>query len=139
MVFAKLPGVTHFAIYGALGVMLTSFLSATLLLCLLSFGEDDPLPASGPEASAQTHRGGNWLEVMLAWIAALVIRYPKRIVAIGAAILLFALGGAAQLKIDFNFLTELKPHVPWRVNTEYVEEHMGGTLSIVLTHLLIML
>ncbi|MGI9287999.1 MAG: efflux RND transporter permease subunit [Pseudomonadales bacterium] len=131
MVFAKLPGVTHFAVYGALGVMLTFFLSATLLLCLLSFGEDDPLPTSGQEASDLTHRGGNWLEAMLAWIAALVIRYPKRIVCIGAAILLFALGGAAQLKIDFNFLTELKPHVPWRVNTEYVEEHMGGTLSIV--------
>lgn len=129
MVFAKLPGVMHFAVYGALGVMLTFLLSITLLLCLLSFGEDDALPASGPGSAAQ--RGSNWLESMLAWIAALVIRYPKRIVAIGATILLFALGGAAQLKIDFNFLTELKPHVPWRVNTEYVEEHMGGTLSIV--------
>lgn len=131
MVFAKLPGVTHFAVYGALGVMLTFLLSITVLLCLLSFGEDKAMAPKGPGVNDALQQRANWLETMLAWIAALVIRYPKRIVAIGAAILLFALGGAAQLKIDFNFLTELKPHVPWRVNTEYIEQHMGGTLSVV--------
>ncbi|MGI9295645.1 MAG: efflux RND transporter permease subunit, partial [Pseudomonadales bacterium] len=131
MVFAKLPGVTHFAVYGALGVMLTFLLSITLLLCLLSFGADEAIPTPESGANNVARRGANWLENTLGWIAALVIRYSRRIVVIGAAILLFALGGAAQLKIDFNFLTELKPHVPWRVNTEYVEEHMGGTLSIV--------
>lgn len=127
MVFARLPGVTHFAVYGALGVMLTFLLSITVLLCLLSFGKDEAVPTR--KRSAQ--RGATWLNALLGWIAAVVIRYPRHIIAIGAATLLFALAGAAQLKIDFNFLTDLKPHVPWRVNTEYVEDHMGGTLSIV--------
>ncbi len=131
MVFAKLPGVAHFAVYGALGVMLTFLLSITLLLCLLSFGKDEPNPASKPTANGAAQRGATWLEAALGWIAAVVIRYPRHIIAIGAVTLLFALAGTAQLKIDFNFLTDLKPHVPWRVNTEYVEEHMGGTLSIV--------
>lgn len=130
MVFAKLPGVTHFAVYGAIGVMLTFFLSMTVLLCLLSFGSDAPVTA-GVRGENPTLAVSRYLQRMLAGIAALVASHPKRIVTVGAAILLFAVAGTAQLKIDFNFLTELKPHVPWRVNTEYVEEQMGGTLSVV--------
>ncbi len=131
MVVAKLPGVTHFAVYGALGVMLTFLLSVTLLLCLLSFGKDEAIETPTATANNAEKLKSTWLDIMLDWIAAVVIRYPRRIITIGAATLLLALVGAAQLKIDFNFLTELKPHVPWRVNTEYVEAHMGGTLSIV--------
>ena len=130
MVVARLPGVTHFAVYGALGVMLTFLLSITLLLCLLSFGKDEAIATPIVTAKDAGKLDPTWLDGMLAWVAAVVIRYPKRIVAIGAATLVLAIAGAVQLKIDFNFLTELKPHVPWRVNTEYVEAHMGGTLSI---------
>jgi len=39
--------------------------------------------------------------------------------------------GIYNLRVDFNFLHEFKPHIEWRVHTERIERIMGGILSLV--------
>ncbi|MET0661270.1 MAG: MMPL family transporter, partial [Steroidobacteraceae bacterium] len=48
-----------------------------------------------------------------------------------AGILAVAGAGIYKLKIDFNFLHEFKPHIEWRQHTQYINDNMGGLLSVV--------
>ena len=68
---------------------------------------------------------------MLKRIIACNLKYRGTILLVSAGIFAFSFVGMAQLKIDFNWLQELKEHVKFRQDTEYVEKVMVGMLSVV--------
>ena len=58
------------------------------------------------------------------------LKYPKIIIGLFTALFVLSIGGITQLRNDFSFLAQIKPHVEWRQHTEKVEQEMGGTLRM---------
>jgi predicted RND superfamily exporter protein len=58
------------------------------------------------------------------------LKRPLLLVSLGAAVLLVSLLGLSQIKVDFNFLEDFKPHTQWRQDTELAESVMGGILNV---------
>lgn len=123
MSVSELKALSEMAIYAAIGVMCTFVLSTTLLVVFLGSGKTKK--ATG-KAYVQP-----FVLKAVDWCAAVSVRYPRRLVAIGAFVLGASVVGTTLLKVDFNFLEEFKPHVEWRKHTEIVEQVMGGVLSVV--------
>ncbi len=122
MAVSDLKGISNLSLYGAFGVLCTFFLTITLLLSLLSFGSDKPRPWTLQQ---------QWLSRILDWVVSVDLRRPGLIVLLSALLILTALFGLSKLRIDFNFVTDFKPHMQIRQDTEYAEETMGGMLSLV--------
>lgn len=122
MVVSDLKGISHLSVYGAFGVLCTFFFTITLLLSLLSFGGDKPRKWTLQQ---------QWLGRMLDWVVKVNLRRPGLVVMLSAALIIIGLFGVTKLRIDFNFITDFKPHMQIRQDTEYAEETMGGMLSLV--------
>jgi len=110
--------------YAAFGVMATFLLSITLLIVFGTLGKD----RRGPQRLPPVVR---WLDRLMPRIVTFNLRHSKSVLVVAAVIAGFAGVGYTKLKVDFNFLHEFKPQVEWRQHTEYVNDHMGGLLSVV--------
>lgn len=122
MAGSDLKGVSHLSIYGAFGVLCTFFLTITLLLSLLSFGGDKKKKWS---------LNNRWLGRLLDGAADINIRKAKLVYLVSGLLIGAGILGLTQLRIDFNFLTDFKPHMKIRTDSEYTERNMGGILSLV--------
>ena len=107
--------------------MLLAFaLSITVLCCMLAFGRKKQ------GAGNNSHHADNGpLSRILKWIIGCNLKRTRAILIISAAILIFSFIGMGQLKVGFNFLEEFKEKVEFRRATHYIEEVMGGILSVV--------
>lgn len=124
MYVSELRGLRELAIYSSFGVLITFVFSVTLLLVFLS---GDKKKNVEKESKVTIHPAISWI---VKHCIRINIANTKLVVGISAFILLFSFIGASQLKIDFNFLTEFKPHVEWRQHTEIAESVMGGILGV---------
>lgn len=122
MAGSDLKGIANLAVYGAVGVMFTFILTITLLLSLLSFGRQQP---------AKLNFYQQWMTTLLTWVANFNLRRPSIVIAISIMLIFVGCIGVTKLQVDFNFLTDFKPHVKIRKDTEYAEEKMGGMFSLV--------
>jgi len=119
---SDLKGISHLSIYGAIGVGFTYILTITLLLSLLSFGG---------EKARKWKLEHLWLSRGLRWVADINVNRPTTVYAVSILLVLAGIAGIAQLRVDFSFLTDFKPHLKIRQDTEYAEQNMGGMLSLV--------
>lgn len=127
---SALKSISQLAVYSAVGVMFTFVFTATLLLAILALGRK-PLAAGGDPGA---NRFGNpLLARLLERVVAVNRNHRKAILVLFAAVFATSLAGASRLQVDFNFLTEFKEKIPWRQHTTYIEEVMGGILSVVYT------
>jgi predicted RND superfamily exporter protein len=134
MSISRIKCLAHFALYSAVGVIAAFLLSVTLLIVFLSFGKRVP-EIKKPSALSTTQGFFNKIDRafgrMLDGIAHFDVRFRKPILC------LFFLGfvlsgiGITKLTVDSNFLKELKEKVPLRRVTEFVDDVMGGTSSVV--------
>ncbi len=119
---SELKGISRLSLYGGFGVLCTFFMMVTLLLSLLSFG--------GERHSRHSIRK-NWFGPVLQLIHTFNVQRPGWIISASALLLVVSLAGISQLRVDFSFLTDFKPTLKIRQDTEFVEANMGGTLSLV--------
>ncbi len=122
---SDLKMLAEFGFYSAFGVLATFVLSATLLVIVLS---------GKPRKSDMEKTGKMAVHPAIFPIVEksieLNIKHPNKILAVFIALFVLAAAGATQLRNDFNFLSEFKPHIQWRQDTLKVEEEMGGTLRM---------
>ncbi|NND81081.1 MAG: MMPL family transporter [Gammaproteobacteria bacterium] len=125
MSVSNLKMLAEFGVYSAFGIMTAFFLSTTLLVVFL---------ARKPRKFDRSKQGRMAVTPLIKPIVDKSIdwnlKYPNQILGISALIFVLAFMGITQLRNDFNFLSEFKPHVEWRKATLKVEEEMGGTLHM---------
>jgi len=127
MASSELKSISQLAIYSAVGVMFTFVFMATLLLVILALGRNQ----AEPEAAKSM--GNPILARLLERVIAFNLSHRSLVLVISAVIFAVSLSGVTRLKVDFNFLTEFKEKIEWRQHTAYIEEVMGGILSVVYT------
>ena len=126
MSISKLKAISDLAVYLGVGVLLAFALSITVLCCMLAFGRKKQ------GAGNNSHHADNGpLSRILKWIIDCNLKHTRAILIISAAIFIFSFIGMGQLKVGFNFLEEFKEKVEFRRATHYIEEVMGGILSVV--------
>ena len=130
MSISRIEAISHFAIYSAVGVVAAFLLSVTLLMFFLSFGRRAPRRAS-TERDLEQAKGGRRMREVLEAVCRFDIRYRKSIIGVFGAIFVFSAFGIARLEVDSNFLDEFSDRVPVKRTTQFVDETMGGTGSLV--------
>lgn len=120
MSVSDMKAVAELAWYTAFGILCTFIFSMSLLIAIAARyrGAVKPVDHS----------------TMIAFCRALadkVIKQQNTVLAISALIVAWAVVGVYQLKVDFNFMEEFKADNPWRIQTEKINDTMGGLLSVV--------
>ncbi len=125
-----IKSIAHMGAYDAFGVLAAFFLSLTLLMAFLSFGERRrvPDPSGGPDASA---KGGWRAQAALTAIAAFDVRHRRAILVGFAALFAVSALGMARLVVDSNWLDDFSDQMPIKAITQRVDEVMGGTANLI--------
>lgn len=129
MAGSDMRGLAELAVYLGFGVLLTFVASITLMVCFMSLGKDDHHRSVDPSENRS-----RLLYRLLDRVVAINLRYSRYIVLLFVGIIAVAGVGIAKLHVGFNFLDEFKPHIGFRADTEYVQEHMGGILNFVIIY-----
>jgi predicted RND superfamily exporter protein len=128
--FSPVKSVAHLAVYSAGGVIAAFVASITILVAFLAFGRR---PSSDPSPRKEKARAkkGKALGAALRSVATFVIRFRNPILVAFALVFVSSAWGISMLTVDSNFLTEFSEKVPVRRTTQFVDDHMAGTYSIV--------
>ena len=127
---SPVKSVAHLAVYSAAGVMAAFIASITILVVFLSFGRQTSSDASPKRVKARA-RKGKALGAALHSLATFVIRFRNAILVAFAVVFVASAWGISMLTVDSNFLTEFSEKIPVRRTTQFVDDHMSGTYSIV--------
>ena len=130
MSIAPIKSISHFAIYSAIGVVAAFVLSVTLLFVLLSLGPRHPKRRLA-EVEIARAKGGKFILDWLEAVARFDLRWRRAIIAVFGVVFVIAAVGITRLEVDSNFMSEFSEDEPIRQETLFVDEVMGGTLSIV--------
>jgi predicted RND superfamily exporter protein len=125
---SPVKSVAHLAVYSAAGVIAAFIASITILVAFLYFGRR-PKPGEPPKKARANERSG--LGPALRAVAAFDIRFRNPILIVSAVIFVSSGIGISMLKVDSNFLMEFSEKIPVRRTTQFVDDHMSGTYSIV--------
>ena len=127
---SSVKSVAHLAVYSAAGVIAAFIASITILIAFLCFGRQNLAQASPKKERARAKRG-KVLGAALHSVATFVIRFRNPILIVSAVIFVASGWGISMLTVDSNFLHEFSEKVPVRQTTQFVDDHMAGTYSIV--------
>jgi predicted RND superfamily exporter protein len=125
---SPVKSVAHLAVYSAAGVIAAFIASITILVAFLYFGRR-PKPGEPSKKARANERSG--LGPALRAVAAFDIRFRNPILIVSAIIFVSSGIGISMLKVDSNFLMEFSEKIPVRRTTQFVDDHMSGTYSIV--------
>jgi uncharacterized protein len=122
LLISDIPAVRQFGLFGALGVMLSFLIGATLVPVGLSFlgGERRILPARGTGA----------LRYLLHRIARLTVTRPRPILALALLLALLAACGLPRIHNNTDLLRFLKTSAPLYGDTLFIDEHLAGVNSL---------
>jgi predicted RND superfamily exporter protein len=128
--FSPVKSVSHLAVYSAAGVIAAFIASITILIAFRYFGRQPSDDASLEKERARTKRG-KVFGAALHSVAAFVIGFRNPILVVSAIIFVASGWGISMLTVDSNFLLEFSEKIPVRRTTQFVDDHMSGTYSIV--------
>lgn len=125
MAVSNLRAIRELSWYSAFGVMCTFVLTLTLLIVLAARSK----PSTQTQLREHAPQGA--MHRMIDRIVDINLTRPALMLVIFGALLIGSGVGLSRLKVDFNFLEEFKPSHEWRAHTEFMNDAMGGLLSVV--------
>ena len=128
--FSSVKSVAHLAVYSAAGVVAAFVASITILVALLYFGRDPSNEALAKKERAAAKRSKR-LGAALHSVASFVIRFRNPVLVVFALLFVASGLGISLLTVDSNFLLEFSEKIPVRRTTQFVDDHMSGSYSIV--------
>jgi len=111
--------------FASLGVMVSLFLTLTLLPALLSITKLKP-------HKKETHQNSK-LDNMMKHLAVIPVRYYKQILVVSAILVSMALYSASKIELTHNPLAWFQPDNYNRVSTETIDKGMNGSVTIEVT------
>ncbi len=106
--------------FASLGVMVSLFLTLTLLPALLSLTKLKPKPLQGPSR----------LDRVMEKLAVIPVKYYKSIIAVSMALVITALYFGSKIELSHNPLYWFQPDNYNRISTETIDKNMNGTVTI---------
>lgn len=122
---AHIKPMQDMGVHAAIGVIMAFLLSVIIVPIFFSFGRDKKKKEE-KESIIKT----DIFDKMLGNIASLNIRYPKTILGIFIALIVVSIAGYSLVEVETNWVKRLKAKHPTRQAHEYVDSHMGGSMSI---------
>jgi len=117
---SEVAPISDLGIFASLGVMVSLFLTLTLLPALLSITKLKPKPKK--EAGK--------LDNLMRRLATIPINYYKPIIAISTILVIVALFASSKITLSHNPLFWFQPDNYSRVSTETIDKKMNGTVTI---------
>jgi hypothetical protein len=121
---SKVAPIADLGLFASLGVMVSLFLTLTLLPALLSVTKLKP-------HTKETHNSK--LNNIMKHLAVIPVRYYKQILVVSAILVSIALYSATKIELSHNPLKWFQPDNYNRVSTETIDKGMNGTVTIEVT------
>ncbi|MCD6584268.1 MAG: MMPL family transporter [Desulfobacteraceae bacterium] len=123
LVTSHVSAIREWAVFSAVGVLLTVFISITLIPCALAI-----LPHKFPKSlmGKNKSRKITFVDRLLVIIARLVITHPRKIYVVVGIILAVSIAGACRLKVDTDILHYFKADDPVKQNVTIAGDKFGG-------------
>jgi len=122
---SEVAPIADLGIFASWGVLVSLFLTLTLLPALLSITKLKPHPKEVHESSKLDH--------LMKHLATIPVRFYKQIIAISAVLVVSAIVLASQIELTHNPLKWFQPDNYNRVSTETIDKNMNGTVTIEVT------
>jgi predicted RND superfamily exporter protein len=117
---SEVAPISDLGIFASLGVMVSLFLTLTLLPALLS------ITKMKQRVKTQADR----LDRMMEKFAVLPIRYYKTILVVSSVLVIIALLTAVKIELSHNPLKWFQPDNYNRVSTQTIDKHLNGSVTI---------
>lgn len=117
---SEVAPIADLGIYASLGVMVSLFLTLTLLPALLSITKLKP----------KVNKEAGKLDMFMKKLAVVPIRHYKSIIAVSVTLVALALFSASKIELSHNPLYWFQPDDFNRISTEVIDENMNGTVTI---------
>jgi len=112
--------VSDLGIFASLGVLISLFLTLTLLPALLSITKLKP----------KRSKATDLLDEVMRKLAVIPVKYTKTVLTISAILVVVSLIASFNVQLSHNPLKWFKPDVPVRVSTEVIDQKMNGSVTI---------
>ena len=117
---SEVAPISDLGTYASFGVMISLFLTLTLLPALLSITK--------MKQKVKTQAGK--LDNIMKKLAVIPVRYYKSIIVVSAVLVVVALTAATQVGLSHNPLKWFQPDSYERVSTEVIDESLNGSVTI---------
>ena len=116
--------IREMGVYAAVGVIMALVLSLVLVPVFFSFGKE--------KAGFQnpTPNRNDLFDRILGWIALINIKHPRAIFGIFLVLTLLSAGGYLLVEVESNTIKMFSKRLPVRRAFDYVDSHMGGSMSV---------
>lgn len=112
--------------YAAIGVITALVLSLIVVPVFFSFGKDRKKAVS----QNPTPNRNDLFDRILGWIALINIKHPRAILGIFIVLTLLSAGGYLLVEVESNTIKMFSKDLPVRQASDYVDSHMGGSMSV---------
>jgi hydrophobe/amphiphile efflux-3 (HAE3) family protein len=112
--------------YAAIGVITALVLSLIVVPVFFSFGKDRKKAVS----QNPTYNRNDLFDRILGWIALINIKHPRAILGIFFVLIVLSVGGYFLIEVESNTIKMFSKRLPVRQAFDYVDSHMGGSMSV---------
>ncbi|MDT8376113.1 MAG: MMPL family transporter [Mariprofundaceae bacterium] len=120
MLASDLPPIRDFGVFAAVGIAYALLITMLLLPAALML-----LPEKKQHDERRPLFSG-----YVEWLGRTVLRYPRRIMAFFAALLLISVAGILKLDVNASLVDQFKPGDPVRKADRMLNRHFSGTTSL---------
>ncbi len=129
-VFTDLLPLRELGLQAAIGAIIALVLTFIFALPVLSFMRAKPVKAYEKAEESHVQRHFDILDHVVSFFAHLVLKFPKAILLVTLIVSGITFYGMTNLKVETAFIQDLPKDDPLRLDFDFVDARMGGSMSI---------